>query len=97
VPFAMEDPLKIFLGSLHAGIRKPDIADRLRELELPFVDVFVPEQAKDKHSWIGFVTTADAEQAINLVWALNDLRDEVLSATVVKAARTNVGTYNFCL
>ena len=99
MPFAMEDPLKVFLGSLHVGIRKPDIKDRLFEMGLgnDFVDVFVPEQEHSRPAWIAFVTVARPADSANLLCALHDLRDEALSATLVKAARTNVGTYNFCL
>ena len=99
MPFAMEDPLKVFLGSLHAGITKPELKDRLFEMGLgkDFVDVFVPEQDARKPAWIAFVITGHMADAANILAELNDLRDEVLSATVIKAARTNVGTYNFCL
>ena len=97
MPFAMEDPLKVFLGSLWPEINKPRVKDRLREMGLEFIEVFVPQLKPGASVGIAFVICGTIADAANILCHMSDLEDFELSPSKVKAARTNIGASNLSL
>ena len=87
----MLDPQKVFLGQLHKDVNKPKIVQWLLANALCPVEVYVP--TCNSELAIAFAEFRTEHEALRCT-ELHGSVDPLLSATFVKAAKTNMGAFS---